>query len=396
MQLLLVGDKMIHDNWNDINGDDIKNVSDYMRNESLACIDGGVLKKFEDDFACYIGTKYAVAYSSGTAAIYAAVYACDCGRGTNTILSEYSYFGAVYAVLENQGIARLCPFDSETLNIDVAAIHKFIDSNTKAVLITHTWGNPCDMDKLNQIKQQYDIKIISDASHAHGAEWRGKKIGNIDCEDIACFSLGKGKLISGGELGIAVTNNKILYDKLLMLGHPNRIPNALIGNEFINYSNGFGIKLRPHTLSMVIARNQLKKYNRKARLNRETNMFLENEIDKIDGFKTIKKYEKASRVYWKLLIRIKKEYWKDWSVEEIVKRLKINGVDTEQFHNYDFKYENDISYNVRYLGQLDNCSNMMPPNDLIFLPTYIDVNKKEMEKIINAFKNVSYERKFSI
>ena len=205
---------MIHDNWNDINGDDIKNVSDYMRNEPLACIDGGVLKKFEDDFACYIGTKYAVAYSSGTAAIYAAVYACDCGRGTNTILSEYSYFGAVYAVLENQGIARLCPFDSETLNIDVAAIHKFIDSNTKAVLITHTWGNPCDMDKLNQIKQQYDIKIISDASHAHGAEWRGKKIGNIDCEDIACFSLGKGKLISGGELGIAVTNNKILYDNI--------------------------------------------------------------------------------------------------------------------------------------------------------------------------------------
>ncbi|WP_235901385.1 DegT/DnrJ/EryC1/StrS family aminotransferase [Anaerovibrio slackiae] len=64
---------MIHDNWNDINGDDIKNVSEYMRNESLACIDGGVLKKFEDDFACYIGTKYAVAYSSGTAAIYAAV-----------------------------------------------------------------------------------------------------------------------------------------------------------------------------------------------------------------------------------------------------------------------------------------------------------------------------------
>ena len=111
---------------------------------------------------------------------------------------------------------------------------------------------------------------------------------------------------------------------------------------------------------------------------------------------SFKKYEKASRVYWKLLIRIKKEYWKDWSVEEIVKRLKINGVDTEQFHNYDFKYENDISYNVRYLGQLDNCSNMMPPNDLIFLPTYIDVNKKEMEKIINAFKNVSYERNFSI
>lgn len=379
----------IIDDWKDIQKDDINCVSKYLEENELSVINGGILNEFEEKFAKFIGTKYAVAYCNGTAALHAASYACGANKESTFILSEYSYHGTVNSVLENSSKVVLCDYDKKTLNIDLDSAERLIDKNTKGIIITHCWGNPVDMDKIEKLRSKYNLKIISDASHAHGAMWNGKNIGSLGCEDIACFSLGKNKLISAGELGIAVTNDPNLYDKLLFFGHPNRVPEALITKKYIDYANGIGNKYRPHPLSMVLAIQQLNRYSKKKELNIKTNKFLVNEINKIPGFKPIESYSKSDRVFWKLLIRANNEYWEGIKFDKIVEALKAEGIKLEQFHNYNISAHEHIWKHERYMNLLENKSVISTPEDILVMPGYIDVNKKQLEEIVEAFKKIS-------
>lgn len=379
----------IKDNWKDIRDSDIKKVSEYLENQPISIIDGGILREFENEFANSVDAKYAVAYCNGTAALHAASYACGANKNTNFILSEYSYHGTVNSLLENSSKAYLCDYDYKTLDIDMDNAEKCIDTNTKGIIITHCWGNPVNMDKVKEIKDKYNLKIISDASHAHGAMWDGKRIGGLECEDIACFSLGKNKLISAGELGVAVTNSKELYDELLFIGHPNRVPEALTTKKYKNYINGIGNKYRPHPLSMVLAIEQIKRYNEKMENNIKTNEYLSQKIRQIEGFEILETYNKAKRVYWKLLIRIKREYWNGIEIDKIANALIEEGVTLEQFHNYNIKEHEHIWEHPRYKGQVLNKSNMEAPNDILILPGYIKLKDKDMNSIIKSFKKVS-------
>lgn len=375
--------------WKDISEDTAKKVYDYVLNDELSVIDGGVLKEFEEKFAEFIGTKYAVAYCNGTAALHVASYACGAKKGTNFILSEYSYHGTVNSVLENSASVYLSDYDQNTLAINLDKVEDIIDKNTRGMVITHCWGNPVNMDKVKVLKDKYKIKIISDASHAHGAKWKGKNIGSLECEDVACFSLGKNKLISAGELGVAVTNDPQIYDELLFMGHPNRVPDALITNKYKYLINGIGNKYRPHPLSMVIALEQLKKYSEKQKLNKETNNYLSKSIENIQGFKTIKSYENADRMFWKLLIKIDEEYWNGIDNQKIIEALQSEGLKLEQYHNYRISKNEEIWKHDRYNGQLINKSNVKEPKDIIILPGYISLSIQDKNNIINIFKKVS-------
>lgn len=382
----------IKDLWTDIRDEDIEKIVRYIKNEPISIIDGGILKEFEEKFAQFLGAKYAVAYCNGTAALHAASFACGADEASNFLLSEYSYHGTVNSLLENSSKAYLCDYDLETLDINVDSAETIIDDKTKGIIITHCWGNPVNMDKIKAIREKYNLKVISDASHAHGAKWDGKTIGGLECEDIACFSLGKNKLISAGELGVAVTNDAVLYDKLLFMGHPNRVPDALITEEYKKYSNGVGNKYRPHPLSMVLAIEQLKRYEEKKALNIFTNDYLNKRICEIPGFYSIKTYEKAERVYWKLLIKVNKEYWKDIKFEKIVAALKAEGLILEQFHNYNIKEHENIWNHDRYKGRVQNKSKIEAPDNIIILPGYIHLEKEQMNSIIKSFEKVSRYR----
>lgn len=375
--------------WKDIKESDAKKVYNYILNNELSVIDGGILKEFEDKFAKFIGVRYAVAYCNGTAALHAASYACGAKKNTKFILSEYSYHGTVNSVLENRANVCLCNYDKKTLNIDLKDAEKNIDADTIALIITHCWGNPVDMDKVEELRKKYNLKVISDASHAHGATWRGKKIGALECEDVACFSLGKNKLISAGELGVAVTNNPEIYDKLLFMGHPNRVPNGLITEKYKGYINGIGNKYRPHSLSMVIALEQLDRYGKKKELNQNTNNQLSNEINKISGFKTIKSYQNSQRVFWKLLIELDMNYWAGININKIVKALEAEGLKLEQHHNYNIVENEKIWKYDRYKNQLKNKSTLKEPTNIIILPGYIELSVDDKTNIIKILEKVS-------
>lgn len=394
MKLAINGGKpvlkgQIRERWKNIINSDVKKVAYYIKTNSISVIDGGVLNEFEEKFAKFIGTKYAVAYCNGTAALHAASFACGANEKTNFILSEYSYHGTVNSLLENDSKVYLINYDPKTLNICLDGIDNYIDENTRGMIVTHCWGNPVDMNKLKEIKKKYGLKIISDASHAHGAKWKGKTIGSLNCEDIACFSLGKNKLISAGELGVAVTNNPNLYDALLFMGHPNRVPSALITSKYKKYSNGIGNKYRPHPLSMALALEQLKRYPEKMKKNISTNKYLIDRISKIDGFNPIESYKGAERVYWKLQIKADMNYWNNTSFKKIVEALEKEGLSLEQHHNYNIKEHLKLWNFERYKGMVEEKFSLDSPDNIIVLPGYIDISDYNKEKIIQIFEKLS-------
>ena len=361
----------IIDEWIDIKTSDIEKVSNYLNNKPLSVIEGGILNQFEELYAEMFGAKYAVAFCNGTAALHAASFACGANKTSNFILSAYSYHGTINSLLENSANAYLCDDNPHTLNMDFKSAENIIDNDTKGIIVSHLWGNPVEMDKIYELKQRYRIRIISDASHAHGAEWDNNKIGGLVSEDISCFSLGKNKLISGGELGIATTNNAELYDALLFLGHPNRVPGSYLTNKYKKYPNSIGNKYRPHALSIVIAINQLDRFNEKINLNIETNSFLNREINKIPGFATLSIYPKSRRVYWKFVVKIEDNYWEDISMSKIIKALQSEGLELEQFHNYDIESNLKLWNHERYKNKVINKTKRMEKNKIIILPAYI-------------------------
>ncbi len=380
----------IKERWKNVTIDTIRKVAYYLKTDELSVIDGGVLKQFENDFANYIGAKYAVAYCNGTAALHAASYACGADDKSVFISSVYSYHGTILSLLENRTKVRLVDYENDYFTIDLSEVEKNIDEKVKGLLITHCWGNMVDYEKLEKLKRKYNIKIIVDASHAHGAKFDNVKVGSIPCEDVVCFSLGKNKLMSAGELGVAVTNDKNIYEKLLFIGHPNRVPEALSKESKLRYySNGIGNKYRPHALALVLGIDQIKRFDKKIKKNILTCEKLLNEINNIDGFYIPKVHKKCSRVFWKMHIFIDKNYWGNISTERIINAIKAEGLTLEQFHNYDIKEQMKIWTNKRYDNQIDNRAKKGNIDNVIVLPGYIDISKKDYEKIVTVFKKVS-------
>ena len=363
---------MIKERYKNITDEDIKKVSKYLKEGDLSIIDGGVMKEFEENFAKYIGAKYAVSYCNGTAALHAASYACGANKNTTFISSVYSYHGTILSLLENNSKVILVDYLDDSLTIDLDQAEKYITDKTTGIIVTHCWGNIVDYKKLKEIKEKYNIKVIVDASHAHGAEYKKKKIGSLDVEDITCFSLGKNKLMSAGELGVAVTKDK--------------------DSPLRKYKNGIGNKFRPHALALLLGIEQIKRFDKKKELNQKTNNYLAEEINKIKGFYIPKTSKDINRMYWKLHIFIDKKYWGKISVEKIAEELRKEGLTLEQFHNYDIKEQLKIWTNERYKGQVINKSTKKSPKDIIVLPGYIDISDNDKEKIINAFKKVSNKK----
>lgn len=382
--------KKINEKWKNVSREEIKTIAKYLQHNELSIIDGGVMTEFENMFAKYVGAKYAVSYCNGTAALHAASYACGADSDSLFISSIYSYHGTILSLLENRAKVILVDYEDDYFTIDLKELEANITKNVKAVIVTHCWGNLVDYELLAKLKKKYNIKIIVDASHAHGAKYKNKYVGNVPCEDITCFSLGKNKLMSAGELGVAVTNNKELYEKMLFFGHPNRVPNGLSKKSKLRYySNGIGNKFRPHVIALLLGIEEINKFSKKIEKNIELNNYLSNEINKIDGFYIPKTHKNCKRVYWKLHIFLDKKYWGNISLSKVIEALKMEGLTLEQFHNYNIPEQLKIWTNERYKNQVINKSNKSTNNNVIVLPGYISISNKDRNNIIKAFKKVS-------
>jgi len=167
---------------------------------------GRETEAFEEEFAEYCGVRYAIGVNSGTSALHLALLAAGVGPGDEVITVPFTFFATVATIGYVGAVPVYVDIDPRTFNIDVSKIEAAITERTRAILPVHLYGQPADMDPILDIARRHNLVVIEDAAQAHGAEYRGKRAGNIG--DMGCFSFYPTKnLGAAGEGGLITTNN---------------------------------------------------------------------------------------------------------------------------------------------------------------------------------------------
>ncbi|WP_062109466.1 UDP-4-amino-4,6-dideoxy-N-acetyl-beta-L-altrosamine transaminase [Bacillus niameyensis] len=195
--------------WIDEN--DIQAVVDVLKSDYLTT--GPAVGRFEQAFAKYVGAKYAIAFSNGTAALHAACFAAGIAKNDEVITSPLTFVASANCILYTGGKPVFADIDPATYNIDPRSIEAKITKNTKAIIPVHFAGQPVDLDEIHKLAKKYNLIVIEDAAHALGAHYKNRKIGALS--EMTMFSLHPVKHITTGEGGMITTNNKDYYQKLL-------------------------------------------------------------------------------------------------------------------------------------------------------------------------------------
>lgn len=202
--------------------------------ESGWFIHGNELTCFEEQFANYLGSKHAVGVNSGSDALFLALKAKGIGKSDEVITVSHTFISTVDAIARNGATPVLVDIDPNTFCIDVSRIEAAITKRTKAIIPVHLYGHPADMDPIMELAKKHGLFVIEDAAQAHGAEYRGSKVGTIG--DVGCFSFYPAKNLGAcGDAGMIVTNDDQLAEKLRMAGDYGR--NGKYEHEFVGINS---------------------------------------------------------------------------------------------------------------------------------------------------------------
>lgn len=207
-----IRDKYLAYGRQSIDDKDIESVINILKGDYLTT--GPTILKFEETIANYVGTKYAVAVSNGTAALHMACYAAGIGPGDEVLVSAITFVASSNCVLYCGGTPVFVDIDPYTYNMDVSKIEDMITPKTKAIIPVDLTGQPVDIDRILEIAEKHNLIVIEDGAHALGSEYKEKKVGSK--ADMTEFSFHPVKPVTTGEGGIIVTNSKEFYEKMIL------------------------------------------------------------------------------------------------------------------------------------------------------------------------------------
>jgi UDP-4-amino-4,6-dideoxy-N-acetyl-beta-L-altrosamine transaminase len=221
-----------------IDQDDIAAVVSVLKSDYLT--QGPIIGKFESAISEYTGAQYCVVFSSGTAALHAAYFAAGLGQGDEIITSPITFVATSNAALYLGAEPVFSDVEPDTANLDIDEIEERIHPNTKLLVQVHFAGHPVDMASMRALADKYRLKVIEDACHALGAQYKTEndawvKVGNCTYSDMTILSFHPVKHIATGEGGAVLTKNKEVYDRLLMFRSHGITKNK---SDFVSSNNG--------------------------------------------------------------------------------------------------------------------------------------------------------------
>ena len=273
--------------WPIITQEDIDAAMDVVVNNKFSGTD--ITTKFQDEFAEWQGRKYAIAYTNGTMSLTAAMYAIGLGMGDEIICPTKTYWGSVSQAINFGASAVFCNIN-DMLSLDPDDLERCITPKTKAIMVVHYFGYPCDMDRIMEIANKHNLYVIEDVSHAHGTMYKGRKVGTFG--HVAAMSMMSWKVFAAGEMGMLVTDDRKIYERAMAWGHYER-NNAKFIQECDDLKDYFhiglgGVKGRANQVCAALGRGQLKYFDERcAEIRRAMNYFFD-QLEGLPGIKPIR------------------------------------------------------------------------------------------------------------
>jgi len=338
---------------------------------------GKFIEEFENKFAAYIGMKYGVATTSGTTAIHLALASLGIKKGDEIIIPAFTMIGSVYPIIYCGATPVLVDSELETWNIDVSKIEEKITKNTKAIMVVHIYGHPCDMDPVMKIAKKYNLYIIEDAAEAHGAEYKNKKVGSFG--DISCFSFYANKIITTGEGGMLLTNDEKIYERAKILKDMAFIKER----RFLHYEVGYNYRMT--NMQAAIGLAQLERIDEYVEARRRNAKLYNNLLKDIEGITLPPEKEWAKNVYWMYSILVDKEKF-GISRDELMKKLEEKGIETRPF--FIPMHQQPIFNKMElFRGEKYHIAKKLSQEG-INLPSSSSLTRKEIEDIVQIIKTL--------
>lgn len=283
--------------------------------------EGSFVKQFENKFASYLGIKYASATNSGTTALHLAILALGIGIGDEVLVPALTIASCYFSIWYTGAKVVPVDIDPETYTIDPKLIESKITKRTKAIMVVHLFGHSCDMDPIMQLARKYKLKVIEDAAEAHGALYKGKKVGSTG--DIAIFSFYANKIVTTGEGGMVVSNN------LSLINHVNKFK-TLNHSDIRFIHNGIGYNYLMSNMQAALGLASLEEIDASIKKKRAMAALYNKHLSTIQGL--ILPIEKpwAKSVYWMYAVRINPKQTA-LSRDELTKKLTNSGIQTRTF-----------------------------------------------------------------
>lgn len=363
-----------------IEEDDIEAVVEVLRSDYVTT--GPAVAEFEKAVAEYTGAKYAVAVSNGTAALHVACLAAGIKEGDEVITTPITFAASANCALYCGAKPVFVDIDPDTYNIDPAKIEEKITSKTKAVIAVHFTGQPCKMDEIHAIAKKHNLLVIEDAAHALGADYKGRKVGNIS--DMTTFSFHPVKHITTGEGGMVTTNSKELYDRLILF----RSHGITRDERFLEKNEGgwyyeqmdLGYNYRITDIQCALGISQMKKLDRFVERRREIAKRYEEAFSDIKGIQTPKQEADCQNSWHLYVIQVLEKDRKE--VFETLRNKNI-GVNVHYIPVYKHPYYQKNGY------EKVHCENAEKYYaNAISIPMYPLLSKEEQDYVIETIKGM--------
>jgi len=360
----------------DLSGNEEKYVIECIKTGWISS-KGKFVDQFEEKFASYIGVRYAIAVSSGTAALHLALAALDIRPGDEVIMPTFTMIACANVAKYLGAKPVLVDSDISTWNIDPNNIEEKITDKTKAIMVVHIYGHPADMDPIMKIAKKHGLYVIEDAAEAHGAEYKGKKVGSIG--DIGCFSFYANKIITTGEGGIVTTNDDKIAEKVRKLRDQGY--NLSMRKWLVHDVIGYNYRLT--NLQAAVGLAQLERIEEFINRHRENAYYYNSLLKDIHGVTLPPEMPWAKNVYWMYTCLINEEMTKV-TRDELIRKLETYGIDSRASF---LPIHMQPPYRSIYGQERHPVAEMLGKRG-INLPSGNSTTKMDIEYVVTAIKEI--------
>lgn len=356
---------------------EVRYATDAVRSGFISGTKGEYIQRFEEAFAKYCKAEHGIACNSGTAALQLAIRALKIKVGDEVIVPAFTNIATILCVVYVGAVPVLVDAREDTWCINEKLVEQKVTKRTKAIIPVHIYGHPVEMGPVMEVAKKHNLFVVEDAAEAHGAEYNGKIVGNIG--DIGCFSFYANKIVTCGEGGMCVTDNKAWAEKMQSLR------NLAFGDASRYLHTDLGYNYRMTNVQAAIGFAQMQRVDELVKRKRVVAAQYSRELRNVNGITTPCEMPWAKNVYWMYGILIDRKKFRI-SKDELMAELLKHGIETRSFF---VPMQNQPVFRSLGLFRNDKC----PVSDRLgreglYLPSSTGLGKEEIVHICDVIKGL--------